>query len=71
MPAQRRLFMPADSLQIRDALSNDKRHGNIMNPPRYMEIGGLTGANVRGMEASGAGMTIQTPESTQRRVPVK
>ena len=71
MPAQRRLFMPADSLQIRDPLSNDKRKGNIMNPPRYAEIGGATSANVRGFEAAGQGMTIQTPESTQRRVPVK
>jgi hypothetical protein len=70
MPAQRRLFMPADSLQIRDPLTNDKRHGNIMNPPRYMEIGGMTSANKRGLEAS-SGMDVKTPESTQRRVPVK
>ncbi len=70
MPAQRRLFMPADSLQIRDPLTNEKRHGNIMNPPRYMEIGGMTSANKRGLEAS-SGMDVKTPESTQRRVPVK
>lgn len=70
MPAQRRLFMPADSLQIRDPLSNDKRHGNVMNPPRYAEIGGLTSASARGMEASSS-MNVQHPESTQRRVPVK
>lgn len=70
MPAQRRLFMPADSLQIRDPLTNDKRHGNIMNPPRYMEIGGMTSANKRGLEAS-SGMDVKSPESTQRRVPVK
>lgn len=70
MPAQRRLFMPADSLQIRDPLTNEKRHGNIMNPPRYMEIGGMTSANKRGLEAS-SGMDVRTPESTQRRVPVK
>lgn len=70
MPAQRRLFMPADSLQIRDPLTNEKRHGNIMNPPRYMEIGGMTSANKRGLEAS-SGMEVKSPESTQRRVPVK
>jgi hypothetical protein len=71
MPAQRRLFMPADSLQIRDPLTNEKRHGNIMNPPRYMEIGGMTSANKRGLEASGSHMDMKSPESTQRRVPVK
>lgn len=69
MPAQRRLFMPADSLEPRDPLSNDKRHGNIMNPPRYAEVGGLTGGSVRGFEGSTA--EIKTPESTQRRVPVR
>ncbi len=70
MPAQRRLFMPSDSLQIRDPLTNEKRHGNIMNPPRYMEIGGMKSAGIRGLEAS-SGMDVKTPESTQRRVPVK
>lgn len=70
MPAQRRLFMPADSLEIRDPLTNDKRHGNIANPPRYMQIGGLTSASARGLQASD-GMDVRTPESTQRRVPVK
>ena len=70
MPAQRRLFMPADNLQIRDPLTNDLKHGNIMNPRRYMEIGGLTSAGKRGMEAS-TSMNVKTPESTQRRVPVK
>ena len=69
MPAQRRLFMPADSLQPRDPLSNELRNGNIMNPRRYAEIGGLHGPNVRGFEAST--MDVKTPESTQRRVPVK
>jgi hypothetical protein len=61
--------MPADSLQCRDPLTNEKRHGNIMNPPRYAEIGGLTSGSVRGFEASTA--DIKNPESTQRRVPVK
>ncbi len=69
MPAQRRLFMPADSLQIRDPLTNELRNGNIMNPRRYAEVGGLTSGNVRGFEASS--MDVKAPESTQRRVPVK
>jgi hypothetical protein len=69
MPAQRRLFMPADSLQPRDPTTNDLRNGNIMNPRRYMEIGGLTGGSARGFE--NATMDVKPPESTQRRVPVK
>jgi hypothetical protein len=69
MPAQRRLFMPADSLQIRDPLTNELRNGNIMNPRRYMEIGGMTSGNIRGFESST--MDVKTPESTQRAVPVK
>ncbi len=69
MPAQRRLFMPADSLQIRDPLTNELRNGNIMNPRRYAEVGGLHNGNVRGFEASS--MDVKAPESTQRRVPVK
>jgi hypothetical protein len=69
MPAQRRLFMPADSLQIRDPLTNELRNGNIMNPRRYMEIGGMHHGNLRGFEAST--MDVKPPESTQRAVPVK
>ena len=70
MPAPRNLFMPSDSLQVRDPLTNDRRNGNIMNPRRYMEIGGLTSANKRGFEASDS-MNVKSPESTQRRVPAK
>lgn len=69
MPAQRRLFMPADSLQIRDPVTNELKNGNIMNPRRYMEIGGMTSGSIRGFEAST--MDVKSPESTQRRVPVK
>jgi hypothetical protein len=70
MPAQRRLFMPGDSLTIRDPLSNDLKHGNISNFPRYMEIGGAHSASARGFESSKF-MDVKSPESTQRRVPVK
>jgi len=61
--------MPADSLQIRDPLTNDLKHGNIANPRRYMEIGGIHSSSARGFEQSG--MDLKTPEATQRRVPVK
>lgn len=61
--------MPADSLQPRDPTTNDLRNGNVMNPRRYAEIGGLHHGNVRGFEASS--MDVKPPESTQRTVPVK
>jgi hypothetical protein len=70
MPAPRNLFMPSDSLQVRDPLTNELRHGNIMNPRRYMEIGGLHSAERRGFE-SAESMNVKSPESTQRRVPAK
>jgi hypothetical protein len=69
MPANRNLFMPADGLSIRDPLSNERRKGNIMNPRRYAEFGGLASGSVRGVSDSTA--TVQTPETTQRSVPVK
>jgi predicted methyltransferase len=38
-----RLFNPADSLSIRDPVSNEQMNGNVMNPPRFAELGGLSG----------------------------
>lgn len=69
MPAPRKLFMPADGLSIRDPLSNERRKGNIMNPRRYAEFGGMTSGSVRGFGDST--VTVSTPESTQRKFPVK
>jgi hypothetical protein len=69
MPAPRKLFMPADGLSIRDPLTNEKRKGNIMNPRRYAEFGGFSSGSVRGL--SGDAPTVQTPESTQRKFPVR
>ena len=69
MPAQRRLFMPADGLSIRDPVSNERAHGNIMNPRRYAEFGGLASGGARGWAPSTA--TIKHPGSTERSVPVK
>jgi hypothetical protein len=69
MPSQRRLFMPADGLSIRDPLSNELAKGNIMNPRRYAEYGGLTSGSARGFHASSA--TVQKPGATERAVPVK
>lgn len=69
MPANRKLFMPADGLSIRDPKTNELRKGNIMNPRRYAEFGGLSSASVRGI--SGDQPSVSNPESTQRRFPVK
>jgi hypothetical protein len=69
MPTNRKLFMPGDGLNIRSPTTNEKRHGNIMNPRRYAEFGGMSSANPRGLV--GDAPSVQTPESTQRRYPVK
>lgn len=69
MPAPRKLFMPADGLSIRDPLTNELRKGNIMNPRRYAEFGGMVSGSVRGFEQ--ASMTVTPPEGTQRKFPVK
>ena len=61
--------MPADGLSIRDPLTNDRARGNIMNPRRYAEFGGLTSGNARGFFPSSA--TVQVPGQTERAVPVK
>lgn len=69
MPSQRRLFMPADGLSIRDPLSNERGKGNIMNPRRYAEFGGLHSGSARGVSDSTA--TVKKPGATERAVPVK
>jgi hypothetical protein len=69
MPSQRRLFMPADGLAIRDPLTDERAHGNIMNPRRYSQFGGLSSGNARGFFESTA--TVKHPGQTERAVPVK
>lgn len=69
MPAHRQMFRPADGLAIRDPLSNDRAHGNIMNPRRYAEFGGLHSGSARGVSESTA--TLGKPGATERAVPVK
>jgi hypothetical protein len=68
MPANRKLFMPADGLSIRDPLTNERRKGNIMNPRRWAEFGGFK-QGARGVSDSDA--TVVPPEGTQRAFPVK
>ncbi len=69
MPSPRKLFMPADGLSIRDPLSNELRKGNIMNPRRYAEFGGLSSGNARGLFQSD--MTVKPPGQTERGYPTK
>jgi hypothetical protein len=69
MPSHRRLFMPADGLSIRDPGTNELAKGNIMNPRRYAEFGGLSSGSARGFFPSSA--TVKKPGETERAVPVK
>ena len=62
-----KLFNPSESLSIRNPLSNNRYHGNVCNPPRYAELGGLSSA-AKGDQHSSE-MNIQFPGSTQRKVP--
>ena len=62
-----KLFNPSESLSIRPPTSNARYHGNICNPPRYAELGGLSSA-AKGDQRSSE-MNIQLPGSTQRKVP--
>ena len=72
MPAQKRLFMPADGLSIRDPLTNELAKGNIMNPRRYAEMGGLSSGSARGFSPShGEPMQRKVPGASERTVPVK
>jgi hypothetical protein len=61
-----RLFRPDAEGALRDPRSNTMVNGNIVNPPRYAELGGLTSAD-KAMKRND--MRIVAPGSTQRRVP--
>lgn len=40
-----RLFNPSGSLSVRDPLTNEQMNGNIFNPPRFAQLGGLSSRN--------------------------
>jgi hypothetical protein len=61
-----RLFNPSDSMQVRDPTSNVIDDGMIVNPPRFAQLGGLSGAQKTFRNQ----MTIKKPASTIRKVPV-
>jgi hypothetical protein len=61
-----RLFRPDAEGALRDPRSNSQVNGNMVNPPRYAQLGGLTDAS----KAFGRNeMRVVAPGSTQRRVP--
>ena len=61
------LFRPAGSLSIRDPLSNEKLNGNIVNPPRFAELGGLSS---RGKAVHRNDLKIVKPGASTRQEPV-
>jgi hypothetical protein len=62
-----RLFRPSDNLDVRSPTSNQQENGNIVNPPRFSEFGGLSSASARGLKKNDKG--IRMPGSTQKKVP--
>ena len=51
------LFKPSE-IGRRDPLDNSRSNGRVMNPPRFAEVGGLTGAS-KGTKKNN--MTIASP----------
>jgi hypothetical protein len=62
-----RLFDPSESLAIRDPLTNAQKKGNIYNPPRYAQLGGLSSAAASGLKKND--FHIVKPDSGTRKVP--
>lgn len=66
--AGNRLFRPSENLDVRPPTSNAKQNGNIINPPRYAEFGGLK-PGARGIAKNE--MSVNMPGGTIRDVPQK
>jgi hypothetical protein len=63
-----RLFRPDAEKSLRDPRDNNQMNGNIMNPPRYAQVGGLSGP---GKSIARNIMRVVPPGGTQRRVPAE
>lgn len=61
-----RLFRPDAEGRLRDPRSNAQVNGNIVNPPRYAQLGGLSGAGKAWFRND---LKVMPPGSTQRKVP--
>jgi len=66
--AGNRLFRPDENLDVRNPTSDTQENGNIVNPPRFAQFGGLV-KGARGLFRNNKG--IQTPANTLRKVPQK
>lgn len=67
MASNGKLFRPSAEGSRRDFLSNAKMNGNIMNPPRYAELGGFSNGS-RGMSKNS--FRIVPPGAGMRSEPV-
>lgn len=61
-----RLFRPDAEGSIRDPRDPNQMNGNIVNPPRYAQMGGLDSAK---KALNRNEMRVVPPGGTQRRVP--
>jgi hypothetical protein len=61
------LIRPTDST-IRGPLDNARHNGNIVNPPRFSQLGGLTSGSAMGI--GGNDLSVRPPGATQRPVPM-
>ena len=66
MPGDR-LFDPSNNLSIRHPQDNASHSARIVNPPRYMELGGIESKGARGFHKNT--FAIKTPSATQQNVP--
>lgn len=64
-----RLFDPSSSLKIRDPQNNASHNEKIVNPPRYMELGGLEKGSSRGFHNNT--FKVRSPGATLTKVPFK
>jgi len=58
------LFKPRGASHIRDPISNKKENGQIENPPRFSEIGGLESPNKA--TAKNTMMKLSKPGDTKK-----
>jgi len=63
-----KLFNPSDALAPRDPQNNETTSAFVVNPPRYAQLGGLSGPSKKGIRKND--MTVRFPGSTIRKIPV-
>lgn len=63
-----RLFRPDAEKSLRDPRDNAQMNGNIVNPPRYAQMGGLTGPS---KALTRNQFRVVPPGGTQRSVPAR